>query len=81
MFTHVLYCLGDNSTNNLTPLLPYFAILLATAQKYDKKAGMGTLFSAMLPYSGAFLVAYCLLAVIWMLLGLPLGPGGQVFMG
>jgi len=80
IFTHVLYCLGDNSSNNLTPLLPYFAILLATVQKYDKKAGMGTLFSAMLPYSGAFLVAYCLLAVIWMALGLPLGPGGSVFM-
>jgi len=80
IFTHVIYSMGDNSTNNLTPLSAYFAILLTTAQKYDKKAGIGTLFSAMVPYSGAVLLGYIVLTVLWMLPGLPLGPGGRIFM-
>jgi len=79
-FTQVIYRLGDCGTNHLTPLFAYFAILLTTAQQYDKKAGMGTLFSAMLPYSGAFMLVYAILIVIWMTLGLPTGFGGSVWL-
>jgi len=34
----------------------------------------------MLPYSMAFLLVWSLLLVIWMLVGLPLGPGGGLFL-
>ena len=45
------YRIGDSVTNPLSPLFPYFPILLAVARKYDKKAGLGTLISNMIPYS------------------------------
>jgi aminobenzoyl-glutamate transport protein len=48
------------------------------AQKYDRKVGIGTILSAMLPYSVAFFIVGTLTLVAWMLLGLPLGPGSPM---
>ncbi|GHT00327.1 aminobenzoyl-glutamate transporter [Synergistales bacterium] len=79
-FTQIVYRLGDSCTNHLTPLFAYFAILLTTTQQYDKNAGMGTLFSAMLPYSATFLLVYGLQTVIWITLNLPTGIGGSIWM-
>jgi aminobenzoyl-glutamate transport protein len=79
-FIQVVYRLGDSATNHLTPLLAYFAILLTTTQQYDKKAGMGTLFSAMLPYSACFLVVYAIQIFVWMGLNLPVGFGGSIWL-
>ena len=80
-FTQAVYRLGDCATNHLTPLFAYFVILLSTAQKYDKKAGVGTLFAAMMPYSIAFFAAYALQVIAWTVFNLPVGIGGQVFLG
>lgn len=73
--TQVAYRIGDSCTNLITPLMSYFAMIVVFAQKYDRKSGIGTLISTMLPYSLLFLVGWSLLLVAWMLLGLPLGPG------
>ena len=73
--TQMAYRIGDSSTNIISPLMPFFALIVAFAQKYDKKAGMGTLVSTMAPYSIAFLIGWTLLLVVWYILGLPLGPG------
>ncbi len=70
----VAYRIGDSITNIITPLLPYFPIIIAFAQKYDRKAGLGTLIAAMVPYSVAFMLAWTVMLVAWVLLGLPLGP-------
>ena len=78
-YTTVLYVLGDNINNNITPLLPYFAILLTMTQWYDKKAGFGTLFSMQLPYSFGFLIVAIAQVIVWELTGLPLGPGGAMY--
>ena len=59
--------------------MSYFAMVVVFAKKYDQKAGIGTLISMMLPYSLFFLAAWSLLLVIWMLTGLPLGPGAGRF--
>lgn len=67
------YRIGDSSTNIITPMMPYFALVLAFAQKHDKEAGLGTLMAAMLPYSIAFLIAWPTLFFIWLTLGLPIG--------
>ena len=48
------------------------------AQKYDKKAGIGTIISTMVPYSIIFLIGWILLLAIWMVTGLPLGPGAPL---
>jgi aminobenzoyl-glutamate transport protein len=79
-FIQSVYRLGDSATNHLTPLFAYFAILLTTAQQYDKKAGMGTLFSAMLPYAAVFLCIYALQVVVWMIFDLPVGFGGVIWL-
>ncbi|MDR2529844.1 MAG: AbgT family transporter [Synergistaceae bacterium] len=78
--TQAIYRLGDSGTNHLTPLFAYFAILLSTTQRYNKNAGMGTLFSAMLPYAGAFLLVYALQVVVWITLNLPTGIGGGIWL-
>ncbi len=73
------YRVGDSSTNIITPLLSYFVIVVVFTQKYDKKAGIGTLVSMMLPYSISLLIAWSILLIGWLLLGLPIGPGTPTF--
>ncbi len=69
------YRIGDSSTNIITPLMTYFAVIITFAQRYDKKASIGTITATMLPYSVVFLIGWSLLLVIWLLIGLPIGPG------
>lgn len=67
--------IGDSSTNLISPLMSYFALVVAFSEKYDKESGAGTLISTMLPYSIAFLIGWSVLLIVWYMLGLPLGPG------
>ncbi|MBC5636379.1 AbgT family transporter [Ornithinibacillus hominis] len=76
--TQMAYRIADSSTNIISPLMTYFAIIIAFAQKYDKKMGIGTLISTMVPYSIFFLFSWMIMLIVWMLLGLPLGPGGPL---
>ena len=69
------YRIGDSSTNIISPLTSYFALIVAFAEKYDKKSGVGTLITTMIPYSIAFLIGWTVLLIIWYMFGLPLGPG------
>ncbi len=71
--------IGDSSTNLITPLMSYFAIIVITAQKYDKKAGIGTLTATMLPYSIAFLVTWTIMMIVWLAAGWPIGIGTGLF--
>ncbi len=79
-FTQFLYRMGDSSTNIISPLFTYFPIILAYMNEYDEEAGVGTLLSLMIPYSVAILAAWVVLGFIWYFIGLPLGPGGFIFM-
>ncbi|MBM7661790.1 p-aminobenzoyl-glutamate transporter AbgT [Bacillus mesophilus] len=74
-FTQQVYRIADSTTNVISPLMPYFAIVIGFAQKYDKKVGIGTLISTMLPYSIAFTIVWVLMLIIWMLTGADIGPG------
>lgn len=73
--TQMAYRVGDSITNPITPLLAYFAMLLAFAKKYDKNIKMGTLISALIPYSMFFAIMWIILFAVWLLLGFPMGPG------
>lgn len=73
------YRVGDSCTNIISPLMPYLPIIIVFAQRYDRRAGVGTLLSAMLPYSVVFLIGWAFMLVIWMVLGLPLGPGAPSY--
>lgn len=76
--TQAAYRIGDSVSNIITPLNPYMIIIIAHVQIYAKKAGFGTVLALMLPYSLAFFLSWSVLLVIWLLLGLPLGPGAHV---
>jgi len=76
--TQVAYRVGDSVSNVITPLNPYVVIILVFMQRYVAKAGVGTLVALMLPYAFAFLLAWCALLVLWMGLGLELGPMGPL---
>ncbi len=70
------YRIGDSTTNIITPMMSYFGLILAFATKYDRKLGIGTLVSTMLPYSLCFLGAWMVFFYVWVfLLGIPVGPG------
>jgi aminobenzoyl-glutamate transport protein len=69
------YRIGDSCTNIVSPMMTYFALIVAFVERYDSKAGIGTVIATMLPYSVAFLISWSVLLVVWMWLGLPVGPG------
>jgi len=79
-FTQVAFRIGDSVTNVITPLMSFFALIVVFAEKYDKKAGIGTLISLMLPYSILALIVWSLLLVVWYLTGLPIGLGGSIYL-
>ncbi|KAB3531833.1 AbgT family transporter [Alkaliphilus serpentinus] len=79
-FTQLAYRIGDSTTNIISPLMSYFAVIVAFAQKYDKKTGIGTLISVMVPYSLLFLLGWTLLFIAWFLLRIPIGPDAFIRM-
>lgn len=79
--TQAAYRIGDSSTNIIAPLMPFFVLTVAFFQKYDKKSGIGTVVSTMLPYSVCFLIGWIILFSIWYIFKLPLGPGAGLFYG
>lgn len=78
--TQVAFRIGDSVTNVISPMMSYFALIVAFIQRYDSKAGIGTLVATMLPYSVAFFFVWTLLLIAWYLLGLPLGPGARIYL-
>jgi aminobenzoyl-glutamate transport protein len=60
-------------------MMSFFALIIAFIQKYDRNAGIGTVISVMLPYSIVFLILWTSLLMVWIMLGLPLGPGAGLF--
>ncbi len=73
------YRIGDSCTNIITPMMTYYAVIIAFAQRYDKKAGIGTITATMLPYSAAFLVCWTVMLILWLALGLPIGINTPLF--
>ncbi len=74
------YRVGDSCTNIVTPLMQYFPLILGFAARYVPNTGIGTMIAIMLPYSLAFLVAWTLMLIAWIALGLPVGPGAGLFL-
>lgn len=72
------YRVGDGATNIITPLMPYFPLILVFCQRWQKEFGLGSLAATMLPYSMLLLLAGLIMTVLWVILGLPLGPSAVV---
>lgn len=71
--TQAAYRVGDSSSNIITPLMPYFPLVVVYCQRYFKKTGIGTLTSIMIPYTVVFLVVWSLFLLLFWGLGIPLG--------
>jgi aminobenzoyl-glutamate transport protein len=67
------YRIGDSSTNIVTPLMPYFGLVVMQCQRHSTRTGVGTVISTMLPYSVVFLISWTLMLLAWWGLGFPLG--------
>jgi aminobenzoyl-glutamate transport protein len=79
-FTQAAYRIGDSTTNIISPMMSYFALIIAFMQRYRPDAGIGTLVATMLPYSVTFLVGWTIMLVIWVLFELPVGPGAPLYL-
>jgi aminobenzoyl-glutamate transport protein len=67
------YRVGDSTTNIITPLMPYFPLVVVYCQRYMKDSGIGTVTALMLPYSVVFITLWCAFLLLYWALGLPLG--------
>ena len=79
--TQMAYRIGDSVTNILTPLLPYFPVIIVFAQRYVKRCGIGTIISIMIPYSVAFFIVSIIMLVCWVWFEIPLGPDAPMYYG
>ena len=78
-FTQLLYRVGDSITNCVSPLYPYFPLLLGWIADVDKeRAKVGTVLAYLVPYATVLLVGWIVMLVVWYLLGLPVGPGSPI---
>ena len=74
------YRVGDSVTNIIAPMMSYFALIVAFVARYDRKAGMGSVIALMLPYTIVFTIVWSILLSVWILLGLPVGPGAGLYL-
>lgn len=75
------YRIGDSTTNIITPLMSYFGLILAFADRFRKDIGVGTIVATMLPYSIVFITFWSVFFYIFVfVLGFPVGPGSQTYL-
>ncbi|MEM7011901.1 MAG: AbgT family transporter, partial [Verrucomicrobiota bacterium] len=72
------YRVGDGATNIITPLMVYFPLILIFAKRWDKDFGIGSLTAMMIPYSVWMLITGVVLIIVWIAMGIPLGPGAPM---
>ncbi|MBO6535797.1 MAG: AbgT family transporter [Balneolaceae bacterium] len=70
--TQAAYRVGDSVSNIITPLLPYFPLVVVFCQRYVKNTGIGTLISMMLPYSIIFGITWTIFLLVYWWIGIPL---------
>ncbi len=71
--TQAAYRVGDSTTNIITPLMPYFPLVVVFCQRYVKATGIGTVAAMMLPYSVTLILAWSAFLLLYWALGVPLG--------
>jgi aminobenzoyl-glutamate transport protein len=71
--TQAAYRVGDSVSNIVTPLMPYFPLVVVYCQKYVKNTGIGSLVSLMMPYSLVFTILWTIFLLLYWQIGLPLG--------
>jgi aminobenzoyl-glutamate transport protein len=72
--SQAVFRVGDSITNIITPMMSFFALIIVYYQKYDEKAGIGTIIASMLPYTITFFFVWTALLLGWVYFEWPLGP-------
>jgi aminobenzoyl-glutamate transport protein len=78
--TQAAFRVGDSCTNIIAPMMSYFALIVAFTERYQPSSGIGTVIATMLPYSVTFLIVWTVLLTVWLALGLPVGPGANLYL-
>jgi len=73
--TQAAFRIGDGPMNLMSPLFPYFPLVLAFCRRYVTTCGLGTIMALVLPLGVMYLVLQVGLLLLWWALGLPLGIG------
>lgn len=73
------YRIGDSVTNIISPMMSYFALIVAFMARYEKNAGIGTVISTMLPYTIVFTIVWSVMLIFWLIFGLPIGPDAPLY--
>lgn len=78
--TQAIYRVGDSVTNFITPMFPYFPIVLVFAKEISPELSFGKLVSILIPYSIFLTIIWGFILLLWILLGIPMGPGVPTFL-
>jgi aminobenzoyl-glutamate transport protein len=79
-FVQLMYRVGDSITNSISPLYVYFPLLIGWIRQYDKKVGIGTVVSLLIPYAVVLFLMWLALLFIWFWLDLPIGVGEGIYL-
>ena len=79
-FVQLMYRVGDSITNSISPIYPYFPLLLGWIHKYNKNMGIGTVISLLIPYALILFVMWVILVFVWFYLELPIGVGEGIYL-
>lgn len=79
-FVQLMYRVGDSITNCISPLYVYFPLLIGWVRQYDKKTGIGTVVSLLVPYAVVLFIMWVVLLFVWYWLNLPIGIGEGIFL-
>ena len=75
--TQAAFRIGDGPVNMITPLMPYFPLVLSFCRRYVRGFGLGSLMALVFPLGLTYLVVQIVLLLLWWGFGLPLGVGGR----
>jgi aminobenzoyl-glutamate transport protein len=75
--TQAAFRVGDGPVNLVTPLMPYFPLVLAFCRRYVSGFGLGSLMALVFPLGVTYIVMQTILLLVWWGFGLPLGVGGR----
>ena len=75
--TQAAFRVGDGPVNLMTPLMPYFPLVLSFCRRYVSGFGTGTLMALLLPFGVVYLALQVAMLLVWWLFGLSLGIGGR----
>ena len=77
-FVQAAFRVGDSATQIITPLNPYMIVMLGLLQRYEPRAGLGTLMSRLVPFVIPFFLVWAILLGVWFFADIPLGPGDSI---